>query len=81
MNEWISVKDRLPEIDYKNKKSQAKVKIKINNNEDFCLNCNYRETFSASENVELVRRGYIFYTMDGTTYVPTHWMPLPEPPK
>jgi hypothetical protein len=74
MNDWISVKDALPEIDYDKKKPSVKVRIKINNNEDFCLDCLYRQVFSLGENGQPDRAGYVFYTMGGKAYIATHWM-------
>lgn len=78
MSTWISVKDGLPEIDYAKKKSSAKVRIKINNNEDFCLDCLYRQFFSLGESGKPDRVGYVFYTMDGKIYIATHWMYAPK---
>lgn len=63
--EWISVKDRLPE-------NGIVVRTKIHD-----------ENGSRNEQ-ELKRSGNLWFLPDGSMYVyytPTHWMPLPEPPK
>ena len=63
VNEWISVKDRLPEV------------------AGYYMTCDKYgniHTFFYSPGCK-----YPFYISpyDNRYYMPTHWMPLPEPPK
>lgn len=71
--EWIKVKDRLPEEDVKNNDSWQKGKS---------IECLVRY----SGNTWFGRYWYSaeFWILDGicgSKVKPTHWMPLPEPPK
>jgi len=58
--QWISVKDRLPEEDV----------------DVIAYNCNYQQIAAYTTNPTKY-----WYTISGSTISPTHWMPLPEPPK
>lgn len=63
--EWISVKDRLPD-------DGIPVKTKID------------DKYGARNETILVRKKHMWFLKDLSMYVyyaPTHWMPLPEPPK
>lgn len=84
MSEWISVKDRLPQheddvlIFYKNICSECS---KIEDDEEDLIN----ENFSIGRVIQ--NKWYINPTLPGeplshiVTFMVTHWMPLPEPPK
>lgn len=67
MSEWISVKERLPEVNrlvlcYRQNPSQYRI--------GFYIGAKYAEDVAAFRNInELFSFGV------------THWMPLPEPPK
>jgi hypothetical protein len=64
MNNWISVKERLPEV---GKVVQTKVD----------------DESGEHNHADLKRFGSLWFLADGSMYIysPTHWMPLPEPPK
>lgn len=65
MNEWIKTSDRLPE-------EGVVVLTKIDDD-------------IVKRNTQTLKRsGNLWFLPDGAMYVyytPTHWMPLPEPPK
>lgn len=77
--EWISVKDRLPKIDYENMKSFARILVTDGEN---IYDGRYRHIF---ENNRTQVTG-IFHTfcskcIDGIALKNiTHWMPIPQPP-
>ena len=62
-NEWISVKDRLPE---------TKGRYFI---------CQEKEYYPESVNFYPIKIDGSHWINDGFAVFPTHWMPLPEPPK
>ena len=67
MIEWISVKERLPEVNklvlcYRYNPSQYRI--------GFYIGANYTEDVAAFRN-----------TNEIFSFGVTHWMPLPEPPK
>lgn len=78
MNDWINVKDRLP---------QDGVDVLVYHKDDFYITVGYFESCNVSYYIE--SDGSIFYTDSGwETDIPwaqkggvTHWMPLPEAPK
>lgn len=80
--EWISVKDRLPDIDYANEEVSCRVRIKVDDQEVSDKKCYYTHIFSVSESGCPFVKGHFFYDLpDGNTYNGvTHWMSLPEPP-
>lgn len=75
-NEWISVKDRLPELCIKSNFGLSSKPVlcrhKDNHHEDCILNESEEDSYPP----------YWTYVQDGEyTELVTHWMPLPEPPK
>ena len=80
MAEWISVKDRLPEV--------VKLDSVGNGWTNMVLACDGKELY-CGEFIRYARYNQIdFYGMEvgeidayGSTLKVTHWMPLPEPPK
>ena len=78
VNEWISVEDRLPEIDKNGKGRYGGMRsVRV-----ICA-CKQRD------GKILVKEGYyepcangnVFWRIPGTIDFVTHWMPLPKPPK
>ena len=78
MAEWISVKDRLPEITFEsNTTKYTDGVLAFDDCEDVCLGHFCISKYDGS---------FIFYGFtDGSEecdpLIVTHWMPLPEPPK
>lgn len=71
MNEWINVKDRLPEKDC--------VCVVWNKNRPFQF---YISCFSAFfQEFEINHIGTMIRLPDPVCFHATYWMPLPEPPK
>lgn len=87
--EWISIKDKLPEINLENKKANITV-LGYDGNRIWYLTFTYLYKFNidaTSNKPTTITTGYIFHT-----YCPkcdcshvkkdiTHWMYIPEPPK
>lgn len=72
-NGWISVKDKLPEINNEGKSEEVlcygKEESHIEDNYFFSADM-YKDDF-----------GYIFYNINGEEcFKVTHWQPLPKPP-
>ena len=76
--EWISIKKKLPKIDYKKLKSNVRVLV---TNGYFVKEAVYHQIFKVED---LTVAGYIFHTfcrkcLDGEVIKNvTHWMPLPK---
>ena len=70
MNNWISVKDRLPEDDLPNNKKQIKVLVVIKAKNGYTVRSQMRFLNIYNKWAWKYSAGDI-----------THWMPLPEPPK
>ncbi|MBQ7792902.1 MAG: DUF551 domain-containing protein [Clostridia bacterium] len=68
VQDWISVKDRLPE---------EKVNCIVHYKHAYCKNDDYWAIGIASYVDEIQE----FVGIDTRYYVITHWMPLPQPPK
>jgi hypothetical protein len=80
VSEWINVKTHLPTDKYE---PSIKVKAKINNNDDFVLECNFRMMATELPGYSLRPHWFSDTTEDGIIrlyYGITHWMPLPQPP-
>lgn len=81
--EWISVKDRLPEIDYAKRKCFSIVLATDGNK---VLQVHFRQLFQKNKKGDMRLTGYIFHTFcskctDGDEFKKvTHWMPLPPSP-
>ena len=72
--EWISVKDRLPEIDH-----EVLIIYTIGKDDN---EFNVYETARVDNVTEYSNGKVADWRRDGYSSVkPTHWMPLPEPPK
>lgn len=69
MGEWISVNDRLPE--------QYKYVLAVFSNEEMVVAC----VFDYDEDVAHWRAQIDMGWESDMDFDPTHWMPLPEPPK
>ena len=78
--EWISIKERLPSIDYSKKKPFVRVRIKINNNDDFSTVASFKESFTYGDDEELIPYGFYFYDREKKReyYGVTHWKPLED---
>lgn len=76
--EWISVEERLPQID-KNGKGRygGERSVRV-----LCV-CKQRggKTFVKEGYYEPCANGSVFWRIPGSIDSVTHWMPLPEPPK
>ena len=73
VQEWISVKDRLP-------KPYTRVIVRVNGYKDILVGW-YTETFKDSNN-EKFDCWCIEYKLSERSMEPvTHWMPMPQPPK
>lgn len=71
---WIDCIERLPDIDYDNKKTSIKVSIKCLGKEK---KCHFRHIIS-----EHGCYGVFYNLKNGKVYRNvTHWMPIPEAPK
>ena len=76
--EWISVKDRLPDVDTCPEKIYERAHVNVYNGE-YVLPAIY-ERINYPEQKLQYRWKYCWgRTYDGPPI--THWMPLPEPPK
>tara|TARA_R110000822_G_scaffold80191_2_gene191226 strand:- start:6507 stop:6710 length:204 start_codon:yes stop_codon:yes gene_type:complete len=64
--EWINVNDRLP-----NEEHPVLVCY-----EDIGYNCGFPEILAIDGSI-----WYRWFNGDDSNMIPTHWMPLPEPPK
>lgn len=72
MSEWISVKDRLPEITH----------IVRDNGDGYSDDVLMLFTDGTIEVIEFELRDGVVETGHGNSLdIVTHWMPLPEPPK
>lgn len=79
MSKWISVKEKFPSDKYD---PPTKVKIKINNNDDFVTTCNFRMLATRLPGRDLIPHWFSDKTKNGVVrfyYGVTHWMPFPEP--
>ena len=79
--EWISVKDRLPEDVYgKNRKKIIVLVRTKSGNVSQCARCADYECIADEKltKVEWIRNGRFYWNKYKKV---THWMPLPEPPK
>lgn len=77
-SEWISVKDRLPDVDTCPEKFYERAHVNVYNGE-YVLPAIY-ERINYPEQKLKYRWKYCWgRTYDGPPI--THWMPLPEPPK
>lgn len=76
--EWISVEDRLPDIDpYGKGRYGGARSVRV-----LCA-CKQRSgrTFAKEGYYEPCGNGKVFWRIPGSVDSVTHWMPLPEPPK
>lgn len=96
MSEWISVKDRLPEIDVPVlvASTESAIPIVAMLSEATLLNCDENESLAirltwsyAVDDTEWIRKGWVrsgAFTIAidiGENNIVTHWMPLPKKPK
>jgi hypothetical protein len=77
-SEWISVEERLPDIDpYGKGRYGGARSVRV-----LCA-CKQRSgrTFTKEGYYEPCGNGKVFWRIPGSVDSVTHWMPLPEPPK
>lgn len=65
--EWISVKDKLPEL-------YQSVAFIVESSDEFYNGRRLGGTYQGS------KRGYHGFAVPGIEFSGSHWMPLPEPP-
>jgi hypothetical protein len=68
MNNWISVKDRLPE---------EKEAVLVTDGTDMSVGCLYHKQFEPENVIPTYDMSCVEFDLGNIT----HWMPLPEPPE